>query len=179
MKGIARSFVYQPRIDRDMENVAKTCELCGKHANRPPKCSDHYWEYPKSSWERTHIDFAGPFEGAMLLIVTDAYSKLLDVKVTKSITCPITRQLSFRQNSSNTSHLLASNTTSNQRRITPKRTIKQKKIKRALKAMGTTHNTLKRYVNEFLQQHRNAPHSTTGEKPAKIFLVDTRKDRSL
>ncbi|XP_064539507.1 uncharacterized protein K02A2.6-like [Drosophila montana] len=66
MKGIARSFVYWPGIDKDIENAARTCEFCAKHANQPQKCSDHYWEYPKSPWKRIHIDYAGPFEGAML-----------------------------------------------------------------------------------------------------------------
>ncbi|XP_064554465.1 uncharacterized protein K02A2.6-like, partial [Drosophila montana] len=76
MKGIARSFVYwQSGIDKDIKNAARTCEFCAKHANQPPKCFDHNWEYPKSPWEHIHIDYAGPFEGAMLLIVTDAYSK--------------------------------------------------------------------------------------------------------
>nr|XP_006813083.1 PREDICTED: uncharacterized protein K02A2.6-like [Saccoglossus kowalevskii] len=39
----------------------------------------HPWEYPKEPWDRVHIDFAGPFLNRMFLIVTDAYSKWMEV----------------------------------------------------------------------------------------------------
>ncbi|KNC28095.1 hypothetical protein FF38_10582 [Lucilia cuprina] len=90
LSGIARSFVYWPNMDADIEAVAKDCNDCARVANKPKKYTDHHWEYPKGPWERVHIDYAGPFEGMMLLIITDAYSKWLDVKITKSITAEAT-----------------------------------------------------------------------------------------
>ncbi|XP_037930881.1 uncharacterized protein K02A2.6-like [Teleopsis dalmanni] len=77
MKGIARSFIYWPGIDKDIENMANECDGCARQANKPVKCDIHHWEYPKGPWERIHIDYAGPFEGAMLLVIVDAYSKWL------------------------------------------------------------------------------------------------------
>uniref|UniRef100_A0A1I8NKV1 Integrase catalytic domain-containing protein n=1 Tax=Musca domestica TaxID=7370 RepID=A0A1I8NKV1_MUSDO len=43
-------------------------------------------------------------------------------------------------------------------------------VKNALKAMCTTKVTLKENLNEILRQYRNAPHSTTGQSPAQLFL---------
>jgi len=64
-----------------------------KNAIFPPNYSQHHWEYPKAPWERVHINYPGPFQGKMLLIITDAYSKWLDVAVTKSITTSATSAL--------------------------------------------------------------------------------------
>lgn len=82
MKGIARSFVYWPGIDADIERVVKSCAECARHAHLPPKCKCHHWEYPKRPWERIHVDYAGPVAGTMLLIVVDSYSKWLEVRAT-------------------------------------------------------------------------------------------------
>lgn len=47
-------------------------------------------EYLKAPWECIHIDFAGPFLGMMLLIITDACSKWIKVKVTSTSSITIT-----------------------------------------------------------------------------------------
>jgi len=73
MKSIARSFTYWAGIDNDIENIAKLCGGCAKNANFPLRYSQHHWEFPKAPWERVHIDYAGTFQGKMLLIITDAY----------------------------------------------------------------------------------------------------------
>ncbi|GAB1859781.1 hypothetical protein CAJAP_00860 [Camponotus japonicus] len=90
MKGLARSFVFWPGIDADIEGIARACTECGKHAHAPPKYREHHWEYPKGPWERIHIDYAGPVEGMMLLIIVDAFSKWLEVKVMSSTTSTAT-----------------------------------------------------------------------------------------
>ncbi|KMQ84561.1 hypothetical protein RF55_17549, partial [Lasius niger] len=43
-------------------------------------------------------------------------------------------------------------------------------VKDALKAMATTKDTLQRNLNEFLRQYRKAPHTTTGQPPSQLFL---------
>ncbi|XP_061397005.1 uncharacterized protein K02A2.6-like [Musca vetustissima] len=84
MKGVAKSVVYWPGLDKDIEEVAKACDECGQLANEPTKFAGHHWQYPRGPWERIHIDYAGPFVGRMLLVVTDAYSKWIEVKITSS-----------------------------------------------------------------------------------------------
>ena len=39
----------------------------------------HPWERPSRPWTRLNIDFAGPFEVRISLVVVDAHSKWLDV----------------------------------------------------------------------------------------------------
>ena len=41
----------------------------------PPVSPLHPWAWPTRPWARLHIDYVGPFEGHMLLIVVDAHSK--------------------------------------------------------------------------------------------------------
>lgn len=72
MKGMARSFVYWPGIDGDIEKIAKSCTECAQQAHVPPKFRSHHWEYPAAPWERIHIDHVGPVCDMMLLIVVDA-----------------------------------------------------------------------------------------------------------
>lgn len=42
MKGLARSFIYWPGIDADIERTAKSCGECARHAPAPPRFSRHH-----------------------------------------------------------------------------------------------------------------------------------------
>ena len=39
----------------------------------------HPWAWPEKTWQRVHLDFAGPFQGSMFLIAVDAHSKWPEV----------------------------------------------------------------------------------------------------
>lgn len=39
----------------------------------------HQWELATRPWQRIHLDFAGPFQQSMFLIIVDAYSKWPEV----------------------------------------------------------------------------------------------------
>ena len=80
MKSLARSFVWWPNIDSDIEEKVKSCAQCQQHQNVPSKAPLHPWQWPERPWCRLHIDFAGPcFGDRYFLIVVDAHSKWLDV----------------------------------------------------------------------------------------------------
>ena len=79
MKALARSVVWWPGIDQQIENKVHSCSSCQEVAHLPAPVQIHPWEWPSSPWTRLHIDFAGPFLGRMFLIVVDAYSKWLEV----------------------------------------------------------------------------------------------------
>ena len=53
--------------------------MCQSMQNKPPPVLLHPWTWPTQPWQRTHIDYAGPFMGAMFLVVVDAHSKLVEV----------------------------------------------------------------------------------------------------
>ena len=50
------------------------------------------WEWPTPPWSRLHIDYAGPFQGKMFLVVVDAHSKWMEVSIVTSATTAVTIQ---------------------------------------------------------------------------------------
>ena len=75
MKGLARSYVWWPGIDQDIESLAKKCQGCQKVQFEAPTVPLHPWEWPIKPWQRIHLDYAGPFMEHMFLIIVDAHSK--------------------------------------------------------------------------------------------------------
>ena len=79
MKALARSYMWWPRMDKAIEEVAKGCTGCQLTQNNPKTALLHSWELPARPWQRIHIDFTGPFLGTMFLIVVDVHSKWPEV----------------------------------------------------------------------------------------------------
>ena len=75
MKQLARSTVYWPRIDFDIEDFCRKCTSCGQFQNKPDKPSIHPWMMPEKPWSRLHLDHAINFLGRNWLVLVDAYSK--------------------------------------------------------------------------------------------------------
>ena len=48
------------------------------------------WEWPAQSWSRLQIDYAGPYQGKMFLVVADAHSKWMEVSIVNSATTATT-----------------------------------------------------------------------------------------
>ena len=79
MKTLARSYVYWPLINSEIEQIANTCTTCGKHGKSLPSLIEHPWTRPSMPWQRVHIDYAGPFLNSMWLVVYDAHSRWPEV----------------------------------------------------------------------------------------------------
>ena len=79
MKALARSYVWWPGMDNDIESALKKCNVCQEHQRMPTLAPLHPWENASKPWTRLHIDYAGPFMSKMFLIIVDNYSKLLEV----------------------------------------------------------------------------------------------------
>ena len=86
MKSLARAYIWWPKMDNDIENLAKSCQACQQTSAHPAKAPLHPWEWPSQPWSRLHLYFAGPFLGHMYLVLVDAHSKWLDVQIMKSTT---------------------------------------------------------------------------------------------
>ncbi|CAG7724291.1 unnamed protein product, partial [Allacma fusca] len=82
-KSLARSYVYWPGIDHDIEDMVRSCASCDQNAKNPSKCVSHPWLPPSQPWQRIHFDF-GEIENTNLLIIVDAYAKWPEVFVVKS-----------------------------------------------------------------------------------------------
>ena len=75
----------------------KQCEEYQQSRATPPPAPLHPWQWPTHPWGRIHIDFVGPKEGKMFLVIIDTHSKWIEViamkKATISATIRYLRQL--------------------------------------------------------------------------------------
>ncbi|GFX67389.1 uncharacterized protein K02A2.6 [Trichonephila clavipes] len=90
MKAIARSYCYWQGIDASITNFVQNCSDCIATRNEPARINRHPWEWPNGPWQRIHVDYAGPFMGKMFFVVSDAYSKWIEVIPMKNITASFT-----------------------------------------------------------------------------------------
>jgi hypothetical protein len=86
MKAIARSYFWWSGLDKDIEDLAKSCSACQALKSSPAVAPLHPWIWPDAPWKRIHVDFAGPFYGKMFFIVVDAHSKWPEVVMMSSTT---------------------------------------------------------------------------------------------
>ena len=79
MKAIARSHVWWPQIDSDIEDMVKSCPSCLSVKQSPSSAPLHPWTWPSKPWQRIHVDFLGPFLSKMFIVIVDAHSKWPEV----------------------------------------------------------------------------------------------------
>ena len=85
MKALARSHIWWPGLDNDIETLSSQCEACKTTVAMPAPAAHHPWQYPSTPWERVHIDF-GEWNKNNLLVLVDAFSKWPEVKLMSSTT---------------------------------------------------------------------------------------------
>ena len=86
MKALARSYIWWPGIDAQIEQVTKQCFQCEQNSREPTRVPITPWLFPQRPWSRIHLDYAGPTEGKIILVMVDAYSKWIATSVAKSAT---------------------------------------------------------------------------------------------
>ena len=93
MKQLARTSVYWPNIDVDIEATCRHCVPCGEHQNKPPKPAVHPWMTPEKPWSRLHLDHAINLMGTNWLVLIDAYSKYPCIHPTEAVSTKATTDL--------------------------------------------------------------------------------------
>ncbi|CAB0000711.1 unnamed protein product [Nesidiocoris tenuis] len=203
MKGLARSYVYWPKINSDIESTTRNCQQCSDVARDPKKVPTHSWEAPDKPWERLHLDHAGPFLGHMFLLVIDAYSKWPEVHIVKSVqsseTIRVLDQLfsSFGlpemvvsdNGTSFTSHDFQSymkaqgikHITSAPNHPSSNGQVERfvHVLKQKLRALRSSPGSLQEKLNTLLFAYRRAPHAVTNQSPARLMFgrdIRTRLD---
>ena len=73
MKMLARSYVWWPGIDSDIQRKVQHCNTCQLNRSVPSKAPLHLWEFPRKPWSCVHIDHAGPFLGKLFLVLIDGH----------------------------------------------------------------------------------------------------------
>ncbi len=198
MKALARSYVWWPGIDKDLENKVHVCQECQVHQKAPVGVPMHPWEYPKRPWVRLHIDYAGPFLGKMFLIVVDAHTKwmeafpvnsattaatvdklrmafathgLPEVVVSDNGSCFTSQEFETFMSRNGIQHLTSApyHPASNGLAERAVQTFKQGMRKMPEGSVETK-------VSRFLFKYRITPHSITGRSPAEMLM--NRKPRS-
>ena len=160
----------------------------------PTKAPLHPWEWATTPWQRIHIDYAGPFQNSMFLVVVDAHSKWPEVvpvsSTTSSSTIDVLRDLFARfgipeQIVSNNGTQFVSEEfqafvrSNGIRHLTSapyhpatnglaERAVQT--FKQALRSMHQSSKPVKEKLAKFLIAYRNTPHSTTGVSPAQLLL---------
>lgn len=89
-KSLARSYIWWPKLDKDIEDLVKSCHSCQLHQASPEKSALIPWQPADHAWSRVHIDYAGPIHGFYFLIIIDSFSKWLEVFKSKTITSKYT-----------------------------------------------------------------------------------------
>ena len=89
-KSFARMYVWWPNLDSEIVTMTKQCERCQAYRPNVPETPIHPWAWPTRPWDRIHIDYCGPINGWVFLIITDAHSKWLDVYPSRTSTSAVT-----------------------------------------------------------------------------------------
>ncbi|XP_049876804.1 uncharacterized protein K02A2.6-like isoform X1 [Pectinophora gossypiella] len=193
-KAFARSYVWWPGIDEAVEAVCRGCTACAAEADAPARHSPSPWPWPKRPWARVHLDFLGPLNGKLYLIMIDARTKWIEVFPVNSTSAVSTidklsevsarwglpRQIVSDNGPPFTSkeftsfltrqgieHLFSApyHPASNGAAENAVRTVK-KVIRKAIRL----NENINLSIDTFLLHYRNTPHCTTGESPASLML---------
>ncbi|XP_040355417.1 uncharacterized protein K02A2.6-like [Ixodes scapularis] len=192
-KALARSYVWWPSLETDLENQVRHCTACQQQRHMPEKAPLHPWSWPTQPWSRVHVDFAGPLRGRMLLVIVDAHSKWPEVFVMTSTTAEATitklRDLFARYGAPEA--LVSDNgaqfTSSEFKEFLKEQAVRQvltsayhpssnglaerfvQTLKNALRK-GPATESMEETLSKFLMTYRNTPHATTQETPSFLFL---------
>ncbi|XP_062711283.1 uncharacterized protein K02A2.6-like [Aedes albopictus] len=90
MKSVARSIVYWPGIDEDIQDFVRRCSICASAAKSPPQVQPQPWSKAEGPWKRIHLDYAGPIDGMSYLVIVDSFSKWPEIFQTRSTTASST-----------------------------------------------------------------------------------------
>ena len=192
MKALARSYIWWPELDKDIEDLAASCDQCKRVALMPELAPHHPWQYPSAPWDRVHVDF-GEWNKKQFLVMVDAYSKWPEVRAMSSTTAQHTievmqdifathglpRILVFDNGpqfiSKEFSEYFAHNGVLH-RRSAPYHPatngLAENMVKNVKQWLSKQRCEVRVGValSEFLRTYRNVPHSTTGRSPAQILF---------
>ncbi|KAK3750552.1 hypothetical protein QZH41_011085, partial [Actinostola sp. cb2023] len=194
MKAVARSYVWWPKIDVEIEGKVRNCQSCAKTRNDPPAAPLYPWCWPMKPWQRLHVDFA-TFSGKHYLIVVDAHSKWPEVIGPMSTTTAESTTNALRSIFSrfglpeqivsdngppfqSSEYELFLKMNGIQRVLTSpyhqssngqaERFVQT--FKNFMKAASAAPGNLHRKMHDFLLTYRSSPNATTGVTPAKLLL---------
>lgn len=202
MKGRLRSKVWWPRIDKDAENLVKSCKSCTLVGKPNPPVPMKRRELPLAPWIDVAMDLLGPLPNhEYLLVVVDYYSRYKEVKMTKSTTSSqiimllkeIFSRLGYpisitadngRQFVSEEFRTFCKECNITLFNTTPYWPQQNGEVERQnrdiLKRLKISHmekRNLRESLWEYLIMYNSTPHGTTGKSPAELFFRRQNRDK--
>lgn len=205
MKTTARSLMYWPGIDAEIEKIVKSCIPCLENKQNPPKTQLTPWPLETGPWKRIHIDFLGPIKNSNFLLIIDSYSKWMEVFPMKNTTTENTIEklretfarygipetvvsdngaqlVSYKMKqffSNNGVKHITSPPGHQQSNGLAENGVKifKNKLKTYLSDDRLNNDSVSSLISRFLFNYRNTKHSTTNETPA--FLMLSREHRTV
>ncbi|XP_061717584.1 uncharacterized protein K02A2.6-like [Cydia pomonella] len=192
-KALARSYVWWPNIDADVEALCRQCETCAAEAPAPAHAPPSPWPYSTHVWSRLHVDFLGPFKGKTFLVLIDSSSKWLEIfEMARTTAGAVITELRATFARFGLPRELVSDQgppfTSNEfKHFLETNGIKQsfsptyhpasngaaenavKLCKRAISKAFRDRTDVDAALQTYLMTYRNSIHSTTGESPAMLL----------
>lgn len=65
-------------MDRYIEKMARNGTTCVKTRSMTPPKPPVDWPMAQEIWSRVHVDFAGPLNGAIILVAMDSHTKWIE-----------------------------------------------------------------------------------------------------
>ena len=78
MKTLARSYVWWPGINQDIETKSKARHACISVSNTPAIAPLQPWSWPDKPWQRVHMDYAD-HRGQHFFVLVDTHAKWPEV----------------------------------------------------------------------------------------------------
>nr|XP_029724006.1 uncharacterized protein K02A2.6-like [Aedes albopictus] len=188
MKSLARNYFWWPSIDKDIEDLGKRCEQCIQSRPESGNVPISPWELCSRPLERVHIDNLF-LKNMNFLIITDNYSKWVEVYLVSSLTTKETiEKLEDRFGRFGNCDVPVSDNGRLFAAAEFQEFCKEKGIRHLTSAPyspcsnGAAENAVKTFkyalkkmlntsmMNHYLQMYRATPHCTTNEAPFKLMF---------
>ena len=193
MKEIARSFVWWPNCDKDIEVTVRNCSNCQQVKSVPAVSPLTPWSWPARPWTRVHIDYAEHGKQHFLIVV-DAHSHWPEIfsmqSTTSEATITVMRDLFSKYGiptqvvsdngpqfcSAEFENFLKKNGVKHVR-VSPYHAASNGLAERMVQSFKRSYHSSKQdkisthqSIANFLLTYRSTTHPTTGYTPAKLFL---------
>lgn len=83
MKSTARSLIWYPGIDNEIERLVKSCTSCQQNLSKPAQNQNIEWPVPPRVWARVHVDHFF-YDDKICLIAVDALSRYIECEIVQS-----------------------------------------------------------------------------------------------
>lgn len=196
MKAIARTCVWWPKMDEQIEEACRVCSVCQSVRSGPPSAPLIPWKWPTRPFQRIHVDFCQDGNDYFLVVI-DSHSKWIDVHHMTTTTAMRTidelrlifashglpeelvsdngpQFVSFefaefvRKNGIKHTLVPPYHPQSNGAAERAVRVVKEALLKQVIQ--GTKGMSMKHRLANFLFRYRTTPHTTTGMTPAELMV---------